>query len=148
MILQEKWFKNSFHCFSPKNMLVCLWVYQHFYILHISASHPLCFNSWRTRAQLLEGDASQQRAPQKTTTNIKRVPLVEQDYQPLSEDSTSPPSAKASLTAHGEAREKRLIRNKLISLLPTPPPPHTPSAISPLVSFCLCFFRNDRMTMT
>lgn len=110
---------------------------------------PFVFQQLADESTAAGGGCVTAKSPTKTTTNIKRVPLVEQDYQPLSEDFTSPPSAKASLTAYGEAREKRLIRNKLISLLLTPLPPHTPpSAVSPPVSFCLCLFRNDRMAMT
>lgn len=42
-----------------------------------------------------------------TTTHIKGVPLEEYDYQPLSYESTSPPSVTASLTGMGRKRRKK-----------------------------------------
>lgn len=47
-----------------------------------------------------------------TTTHIKGVPLVEHDYQPLSYESMSPPSTKASLTGMGrEGRQEDDLLN-------------------------------------
>lgn len=52
----------------PVCMCVCPCL-QYFRTLHLSSSHPLC--SWPPSAQLLEGDASRQRAPKKQQLTSK-----------------------------------------------------------------------------